>query len=68
MDVQNFPYPYGEVDDSDLPPTGMSTGDYQGTKTFRSVELYRNIRNELHGMVLKDSRKYICTVNRFLFM
>ena len=24
MDVQNFPYLYGEVDDSDLPPTGMS--------------------------------------------
>ena len=24
-DVQNWPYLYGEVDDGDLPPTGMST-------------------------------------------
>ena len=33
MDVQNFPS-YGEVDDSDLLPTGMSTGDYSAQKTF----------------------------------
>ena len=36
-DVQNWPYLYGEVDDGDLPPTGMSTGEYTGTKTFHAL-------------------------------
>ena len=60
MDVQNFPYLYGEVDDSDLPPTGMSTGDYQGTKTFHALwNFIETYVAELHGMVLKRSHANI---------
>jgi hypothetical protein len=36
-EVASWSYLYGEVDDVDLPPTGMSTGDYTGTKTFNSL-------------------------------
>ena len=36
-DVAGWNYLYGEVDDVDLPPTGLSTGDYIGTKTFTAL-------------------------------
>ena len=59
-DVQNFPYLYGEVDDSDLPPTGMSTGEYTGTKTFHALwEFIEQWVPELHGCILKRSHANI---------
>ena len=36
-DVQSWSYLYGEVDDIDHPPTGLSTGEYDNTKTFHTL-------------------------------
>tara|TARA_X000001036_G_scaffold197543_1_gene186014 strand:- start:358 stop:1539 length:1182 start_codon:yes stop_codon:yes gene_type:complete len=59
-DVQNWPYLYGEVDDGDLPPTGMSTGEYTGTKTFHALwNFCEKHLPQTHGCILKRSHANI---------
>tara|TARA_B100001287_G_scaffold80194_1_gene66801 strand:+ start:500 stop:1681 length:1182 start_codon:yes stop_codon:yes gene_type:complete len=59
-DVQNWPYLYGEVDDGDLPPTGMSTGEYTGTKTFHALwEFCEKYVPQVNGCILKRSHANI---------
>lgn len=59
-DVQNWPYLYGEVDDGDLPPTGMSTGEYTGTKTFHALwNFCEEHVPQVHGCILKRSHANI---------
>ena len=59
-DVQNWPYLYGEVDDGDLPPTGMSTGEYTGTKTFHALwKVCEEHLPQTHGCILKRSHANI---------
>ena len=60
MDVKNLPYLFGEVDNVDLPPTGMSTGDYLGTKIFHTLwEFVEKHCPEVHGYILKRSHANI---------
>jgi len=59
-EVASWGYLYGEVDDVDLPPTGMSTGDYLGTKTFNSLWTFLEEHvPHVHGSVLKRSHANI---------
>jgi len=60
LDVKNMLYMYGEVDNVDLPPTGMSTGDYLGTKIFHALwEFCEKYVPEVHGCILKRSHANI---------
>ncbi len=55
-DVQSWPYLYGEVDDKDLPPTGMATGEYTNTKTFHALwKVCEEYLPQTHGCILKRS-------------
>lgn len=59
-DVAGWNYLYGEVDDVDLPPTGLSTGDYIGTKTFTALwEFLEEHVPHVHGAVMKRSHANI---------
>lgn len=68
LDVKNMPYLFGEVDNVDLPPTGMSTGDYLGTKVFHALwDFCETHIPELHGCILKRSHANIFAPREFAF-
>jgi len=65
-EVASWNYFYGEVDDVDLPPTGMSTGDYLGTKTFNSLWTFLEEHvPHVHKAVLKRSHANIFAPREF---